>query len=159
MGTLRHTKTAKPMDVRCPYCGRPAELVDSAEVYGGRSYGMIWVCRPCDAYVGCHKNSPRYAPLGRLANAELREWKQRAHAVFDPLWQRKMQRDKCSKSAARSAGYQWLAGRLGIEVKDCHIGMFDVDICRRVVEACTEVTGCRDSTRDTTAGLSCYGVH
>lgn len=79
------THARKTPNVVCPYCGNKAELVDSAVVYG-RSYGIIWLCYPCDAYVGVHKNSPRHAPLGRLANKELREWKMRAHEVFDQLW-------------------------------------------------------------------------
>lgn len=123
------------MSVICPYCNSLARLVDSAAVYG-RSYGMIWDCRPCDACVGCHKNNKDNKPLGRLANKELRTWKMRAHAAFDPMWQRKMQKEQCSKTKARRSGYKWLAGELGIEVKNCHIGMFDVDMCRRVVEIC-----------------------
>ncbi|WP_278247013.1 zinc-finger-containing protein [Agathobaculum desmolans] len=70
-------------DVICNYCGRKAELVDSKVIYG-TSYGMMYLCRRCNAYVGCHKGTDR--PLGRLADAELRYWKKAAHAVFDPLW-------------------------------------------------------------------------
>lgn len=121
--------------VVCPYCERPADLVDSKEIYG-RSYGMAWLCRPCEAYVGCHENSKDHAPLGRLANAELRQMKIAAHAQFDPLWQRKMERERCSKSKARKAAYQWLAEQMGIEVKRCHIGMFDVEQCSQVVAIC-----------------------
>ena len=71
----------------CPYCGSAVELKDSAVVYHGRSYGPIYLCSrwpECDAYVGVHKGTER--PLGRLANAELREWKKRAHAAIDDLW-------------------------------------------------------------------------
>ena len=71
--------------VYCDYCGRQAEYVDSKVIYG-KSYGMMYLCRNCMAYVGVHKGTDK--PLGRLANAELRYWKKRAHAVFDPLWQR-----------------------------------------------------------------------
>lgn len=66
-------------EVICPYCGRSAEFVDSIAVYR-RSYGMIYLCRPCDAYVGVHGRSD--TPLGRLANAELRRWKIAAHDAF-----------------------------------------------------------------------------
>lgn len=71
--------------VYCDYCGRQAEYVDSKAVYG-KSYGMMYLCRNCMAYVGVHKGTDK--PLGRLANAELRYWKKAAHAEFDPLWQR-----------------------------------------------------------------------
>lgn len=89
--------------VVCPYCHAEAVLVDSAEVYS-RSYGNIWLCRPCHAWVGVHTNDGLNRPLGRLADTELREWKQRAHAAFDPLWKGKMRRDGCSKGQARAAG-------------------------------------------------------
>ena len=76
------------MKVYCPYCGKEAELIDSSVIYG-RSYGMAYICFDCDAYVGTHKGTEK--PLGRLANAELRKWKMRAHDAFDPIWKsRKM---------------------------------------------------------------------
>jgi len=112
--------------------------MDSSVVYG-RSYGMLWICQPCDAYVGTHRNSKDHKPLGRLANAELREWKIRAHDAFDPLWRAKMQRDKYSKSKARRVAYHWLAGKLGIGIRNCHIGMFDIDQCRHTVEVCLTI--------------------
>ena len=40
----------------CPYCGKPTEFVDSSVIYG-RSYGMIYLCRDCRAYVGVHKGT------------------------------------------------------------------------------------------------------
>lgn len=80
--------------VCCDYCGRPARLVGGAEVYPHRpdlSSKRFWLCRPCDAWVGCHpKAEPRRGglgdgtvPLGRLANADLRRAKQRAHAAVE----------------------------------------------------------------------------
>jgi hypothetical protein len=130
------------MTVICPYCSIAAILTDSAEVYHGHSYGMIWLCRPCQAWVGVHKNTQDHKPLGRLANKELREWKQKAHAVFDPLWQEKLRRriaergPEYRKHYARGSAYRWLAEQLEIPFEDCHIGMFDVDTCKRVVALC-----------------------
>lgn len=123
----------KKPTVICPYCGRAARLVDSARVYG-TSYGKIWLCSGwpiCDAYVGVH--SCTHAPLGRLANPELRAAKKAAHAVFDPLWKRGMM--------SRSEAYTWLAEQLGISMDECHIGMFDVDLCKRVCCACEASNG------------------
>ena len=68
-------------------------------------------------------------PLGRLANAELREWKKKAHAAFDPLWQGGKMR--------RNQAYAWLAQRLGLPTHLTHIGMFDVITCQQVVRICT----------------------
>ena len=61
--------------VYCDYCGRETEYVDSKVIYG-KSYGKIYLCRNCMAYVGVHKGTDK--PLGRLANAELRNWKKAA---------------------------------------------------------------------------------
>jgi DNA-directed RNA polymerase subunit RPC12/RpoP len=113
-------------EIKCPYCEAQAVFVDSAEVYGGRSYGMIYLCRPCKAYVGVHKGSDK--PLGRLADAKLRSMKISAHYAFDHIWK--------DGHDSRKGAYKWLAKELGIEGKDCHIGMFDVDMCYKVVEAC-----------------------
>ncbi len=113
-------------EVTCQYCGDIAEFVDSSYVYG-KSYGMMYLCRPCNAYVGVHKGSDK--PLGCLANAELREWKKRAHAMFDPIWK--------SRKMSRGAAYQWLAQQMGKTPSETHIGMFSVSECKRVIECCS----------------------
>ena len=109
--------------VYCDYCMSPAEYVDSKEVYG-KSYGMIYLCRKCDAYVGVYKGTDK--PLGRLANAELRKWKQVAHAAFDPLW-------KCGPFKNRKSAYDWLSKQMCLPVSKTHIGMFDVRECKKVI--------------------------
>ena len=121
--------------VTCPYCDVPAKFVDSAVVYGGRSYGMIWLCSNhprCYAYVGVHRGTKK--PLGRLANAELRKAKMAAHAAFDRYWKSW----DLAKRMGRNEAYRALAEALGISVKQCHIGKFDVDECNRVVEVCND---------------------
>lgn len=115
--------------VLCDYCGKPAVLVDSAIVYEGRSYGMIWYCKGCQAWVGCHQGTNK--PLGRLANAELRVQKRLAHAAFDPIWRGKT-------SFTRRAAYAWLAEEMGLPIERTHIGMFDVDQCKQVIKICKE---------------------
>lgn len=116
------------MTVLCDYCGRPALLVDSEMVYR-RSYGKIWFCSTCQAWVGVHKGTDN--PLGRLANAELRYWKRKAHAAFDPLW-----RDK--EMRTRKAAYEWLADEMGLPLEQTHIGMFNVEQCKQVIQICKE---------------------
>lgn len=111
-------------EVFCDYCGRRAEYVDSKVVYG-KSYGKIYLCRQCMAYVGVHKGTDK--PLGRLANAELRYWKKAAHAVFDPLWQRGPYK------GYRNAAYAWLAEKMSLPLEKTHIGMFDVGQCRQAI--------------------------
>jgi hypothetical protein len=114
---------------RCPYCGAPTELIDSGEIFR-RSYGWLWICRPCQAWVGCHQRSQ--TPLGSLADARLRELRKRAHAALDPLWRR----GRGGRAADRTRVYQWLATELEIRLEDCHIGLFREDACQRVIELC-----------------------
>jgi hypothetical protein len=114
--------------ITCPYCNTLARLTRGREIYPHRPdlYSLnFWACKPCDAYVGCHKKFPGTTPLGRLANAELRAAKSNAHRAFDPLWQ--------DGAYTRHQAYQWLSEALRIPVADCHIGMFDVDLCREVI--------------------------
>ena len=113
-------------NVVCGYCGNPAPLVDSEEIYG-RSFGFVYWCRPCDAYVGVHRDSPTYQPKGTLANAELREWRRRAHAAFDPLWQ--------SGGMKRPEAYRHMQRLLDISPEEAHIGSFDIDRCKQLIAA------------------------
>ena len=115
--------------VECPYCGREAALVDSSEVYS-KSYGKIWLCHPCSAWVGVHKGTDR--PLGTLADDTTRHARKMAHRRFDPIWKSKKQ----GRGKARSKAYAWLAEELGITPAGCHIGLFDVETCVRVIEIC-----------------------
>lgn len=110
----------------CPYCGKESEYVDSSVVYHGKSYGMIYLCRDCDAYVGCY---PDGRAMGRLANAELREAKKRAHHYLDQLWETGRRREH-----KRHIIYNWLSRMLGIPRELTHIGMSDVDQCNRIAD-------------------------
>lgn len=111
--------------MNCPYCNKPVEfLSDSSEIYHGKNYGPVYICRPCQAWVGCHKGTDK--PLGRLADKELRNLKIALHDEFDSIWKSGMMK--------RKDAYQWLAGELGITVDDCHIGMFDNEMCRKALK-------------------------
>jgi len=129
----------------CRYCQQAAQLLHhgAAGYPYHRDYGPMWVCIPCSAHVGCHPGTTK--PLGGLATKKLREWKIKAHAAFDPLWQGKMLRDECSKGQARKAGYHWLSEKLGIPVKMTNIGYFGVEECRKTVEICESI---RDNAKN-----------
>lgn len=82
---------------------------------------MVYLCKPCNAYVGCHNNTRK--PLGTMANAETRQWRQRAHAVVDPLWK--------TGTMKRKAVYAMLARAFG---KEIHIGESDIKQCKKIIE-------------------------
>lgn len=110
----------------CPYCRARAQLVTGEAIYRDVVTSTVarrrfWLCAPCDAYVGTHRNSKRAAPFGTLANKELRTMRRRVHSLLDPLWR--------SGEMARPEAYAWLATRLGLDVKRTHVGMFREPEC------------------------------
>jgi hypothetical protein len=108
----------------CPYCANKTQLVDSAEIYHGNSYGMMYRCQDCDAYVGCYSGT--HHALGILADKSLREAKNKAHFYFDQLWKPKVTK--------RHAWYQWLSKTLSIPIEFTHIGMSNVEQCNKIIE-------------------------
>ena len=111
--------------VVCPYCGGAAKLADSKLVYG-QSYGFIYLCSNwpnCDSYVGVNRVTGK--PLGTLANAELRGYRKQAHAVFDITWK--------SGKMTRTKAYEKLAHTLGLPPDKTHIGMFNIETCKKVI--------------------------
>ena len=110
--------------MECPYCGDLAIWCENKEVYGrnlGKSY-MIYLCKKCDAYVGCHNNTTE--PLGTMANKELRVKRVETHAKIDVLWK--------SEVYTRKEFYQMLEKKMGREV---HIGACNLEQCDEVIKA------------------------
>lgn len=108
----------------CPFCDKPAEWVANEAIYGrryGKSY-MMWWCKPCDAYVGCHNNTQQ--PFGSMANRPMREWRKKTHALLDPIWK--------SGEVDRREVYRRLSKYLGYSV---HVGEASVEDCKRIMEA------------------------
>jgi len=105
----------------CPYCKKETVWCENKEVYGknyGKSY-MIYLCKPCDAYVGCHNNTKR--PLGTMANKELRMWRGKAHANIDPIWK--------SGKMTRKDMYGFLSKTFGFDI---HVAESDIDMCKKL---------------------------
>lgn len=117
----------------CSYCSQSTDYIDSIEIYG-KSYGMVYLCRPCDAFVGVHKGTDK--AKGSVANYELREVRKQAHRYFDQLWKRKMFKENLTQKYARNKAYKWLAETMEIDRKCCHIGMMDLSQCKQVIEIC-----------------------
>jgi len=118
------------MKIYCPYCGKPARWVENKEIYGrnyGKSY-MCWLCKDCDAYVGCHQNTKE--PLGTVANRELRKWRKEAHSVFDLLWKK--------YDYKRKESYILLQTMMGLSPKKAHIGKFNIEQCKKLIKKINE---------------------
>lgn len=114
----------------CNYCEKPAEKVSGKVIYPRMSklHGkLFFICRPCDAYVGTHADG---RPLGNLADRDTRRFRMKAHHYFDKVW-----KDRHMK---RTDAYAWMASSLGIPVSKCHIGMFDIEMCVKVIQICQD---------------------
>lgn len=124
-------------EVICPYCNEKAEYIDSDYIYN-KSYGMIYMCIPCDAYVGVHKGTD--IPLGRLADMELRTYKNKAHHWFDQIAKtsfiNKIWRQYIPDTSNRNKAYLWLSKQMDIPLAECHVGMFDIERCQKAIDIC-----------------------
>ena len=112
----------------CPYCGHTARRSTGREIYPYRRdlYRLLfWVCFDCDARAQIDPVSGHL--LGTMADRELRQWRMKTHAVFDPLWHH--------EAMTRSEAYDWAAKQLIMRPTDCHIGKFDIGLCKRLIRA------------------------
>ena len=137
----------------CDYCGANAILARVGdEAYPYRAdHGTVWICVSCQAWIGIHSRSTRNVPLGRLANAELREAKSRLHDALEPLVAAKVRRDAVNPFSARAKALQWVATELGFDPVPTSIHDMTLDQCQqalRHVEAFMQAR--RQSGRETT---------
>lgn len=115
----------KILDVECPYCGAEADFVSSREFYGRDYKTNIYVCYPCDAYVGTHGKGG--TPLGTLANKQLRLLRMTAHSIFDPLWKGKY------RKMGRNGAYRLMQRLMDLPPEKAHIGMMNEEQCQELI--------------------------
>lgn len=129
------------MEIKCPYCNKDAELVGGDVIYPSmkkfHSNKKFWLCRPCNAYIKTRENSNEHAPMGIMANAELRGLKKRVYKILSFLWDAKMKKDGVDIKEARRSANEWLTSKLGLaSVKECYVNKFSAEICKQVIEIC-----------------------
>lgn len=112
----------------CPYCGNKTNLIKGAlmpfSISAATENKYYWICPPCNAWVGCHKNSGR--PLGTPAKENLRILRTKVRKLFDNYQQR--------TNISRNGANIWLSRKLNCHIHECHIGYFDEDMCNRASE-------------------------
>ena len=87
-----------------------------------------------------HSDRLEWVQTGK-PNWELRRAKKMVHAVFDPIWKKRLEEKSKTnpnykKVHARGGRYKKLAEALGIPSSECHIGMFDVLTCWEAIRVC-----------------------
>jgi len=116
-------------DMYCAGCESivRARLTDGGEIYPHRPdlHSLpFWRCDACDGFVGCHhKTKNRTAPLGCIANKEMRELRKQIHSTIDPIWKNNL--------ATRKKVYAMMSERVGWSyhtaktrsVRECHAAL------------------------------------
>lgn len=112
-------------------------LVAGSLIYPNRrdlARKQFWHCDGCLGYCGCHAGTDK--PLGYPANEETRKARMKLHEErFDHLWKRQKDRPLHRKLA-----YAYLAEKMGIKKKRCHIAMFTLEQCREAWQILSHVT-------------------
>ncbi len=122
---------AGPDDVICPDCGAPMVLRETRRLtYHNGDPRKFYGCSNWPECSGVHGAHPDGTPMGIPANKETRQARKEAHQAFDAYW--------LGRGWGRDEAYNWLAWKLDIDGDDCHIAMFDLATCKRVIEICTE---------------------
>jgi hypothetical protein len=125
----------------CPYCNCSTELVLGDLIY---PHKVLLIPRPkyldkwyyrcvenLDHYVGTYSDNK--TSLGRLADNELRKWKNKGHNIFDPLW-----RDKKIFKSQKEA-YKWLSKKMELSIEHTHFGMFTIEQCQQAINFCEQL--------------------
>ena len=125
----------------CPYCECESKLVKGENVYPHkinetpRPYYLDKMFYQCinnpNHYVGTYKDNE--TSLGRIADTDLRRWKNKGHRAFDPLW-----KDKIHFKNQQEA-YQWLSDKMELPIEHTHFGMFTIDQCQKAIKFCEEM--------------------
>lgn len=124
----------KKYQIYCPYCGAQAILRPANFVHGHSELSKgkhLYVCRnwpKCDSYVAAHEYDR--TPMGTLANGDLRHKRIQAHKALEKY-------QKITKMD-RWATYLWLEGKLGLDSRSTHIGLFSEATCVEVITLCNE---------------------
>ena len=113
----------------CKYCGTKTYLTSFKYLKfrdkkkHAHKNRLIYRCPKCNRYVNVHKGTNK--PLGFPGDKELRLWRKFTHMIFDEVWK---------KNGNRKKTYTWLARNLGIDIEECHIGMFTSEECELTIE-------------------------
>lgn len=109
-------------DLKCPECG--AELAFKVAGKFGPFYGCVnWP--KCN---GAHSAHDDGTPMGVPADQATRTKRREAHNSFDSL--------RIELVWSRRYSYEWLAKRMNLSAKQCHIGRFSIAQCEQAINIC-----------------------
>lgn len=109
-------------DLKCPECGGRLVFREKAK------FGPFYGCERWPDCRGAHSAHADGTPMGIPADQATRTRRHEAHLSFDSL--------RLELGWSKSQGYRWLAERMEMTPKQCHIGRFDIDQCNQVIDVC-----------------------
>ncbi len=104
----------------CPDCEADMILRNS-------KYGLFYGCinfPECTSAHGAHKDTGE--PLGIPADKKTKEWRMKAHEAFDQLWKK--------YGYKRKESYKLLQTTMGMTSEQAHIGRFDIEQCKKLIQ-------------------------
>ncbi len=105
---------APEQDFDCPMCDGKLKRRFSKR-YRRHFYGCVnFFETGCNGSIGCH---PDGRPLGIPTNQEGKDWRKKAHEVFDLLWK--------EGGVTRKEAYYWMEHASGVGI--AHIGEMKLD--------------------------------
>ncbi|QYY33749.1 DUF3268 family zinc-finger domain-containing protein (plasmid) [Cupriavidus pinatubonensis] len=133
----------------CDICGNSAQLAQAADpMYPYlEDHGPVWICVPCQAWIGVRPRSRQHAPLGRLANAALRDAKKRLHDALEPLVAAKIRRDGVNPFEARGKAIKWLAAELGFSLSTPSIHALSFEQSEQAIQYLAKFQASRQRTK------------
>lgn len=123
---LHQRRYENSLKIPCPECGKFAVYIPTSNHLYSKDFGPVYECS-CGARVGVHKGTT--TPLGTPAGDILREWRKSVHTLFDPIWRK--------GEMKRNEAYKWLSEEMNLSSEECHIGLFDKDMCMDAIKIIT----------------------
>lgn len=103
------------------YCVECMTDIKPVKITGEKAYPhrkdlsslVFWECPVCNNFVGTHKDSKKNAPLGIIANQELKNARKHIHVILDPLWKSgENTRKEIYKIISEALGYEYHTAKI-----------------------------------------------
>lgn len=128
------------MNVTCRYCGGPAQLSTGRQIYPTKpllAHLKLWVCLPCDAWVGCYEDSDR--PRGPLADKKLRVARENLHDEMEPICRLMMEQRGGDIESVRQKMLGWLVAQLNLPPDMAAVSRIEYEDCIRALVLCKDL--------------------
>lgn len=110
----------------CDVCGAPTQVAHNTDIYGKWVGSHEWFIQCTDPQCGAFAETWPHSRVTfkKMATPQTRRARRMLHGIFDPLWKTREQ---------RTLAYTWLAEKMGLPRKECHIGLFSVEQCQQAI--------------------------